>query len=51
MNQLVIEQKSLSKTIPFPDETVVNHEAKILMRGITWKDIQGLSWIFKDDED
>ena len=51
MNQLVIEQKSLSKTIQFSDETVENQEVKVLMRGITWQDLQGLSWIFKEEEE
>jgi len=51
MNQLVLEQKTLSNSNPIQDAILINEGVKILMKEFTWQDIQGLSWIFKEDEE
>ena len=51
MNQLVLEQKTLSNSNPIQDAILINEDLKILMKEFTWQDIQGLSWIFKEDEE
>ena len=51
MNQLVLDQKTLSNSNPIQDTILINEDLKILMKKFTWNNIQGLSWIFKEDEE
>ena len=51
MNQLVLDQKTLSNSNPIQDAILINEDLKILMKKFTWNNIQGLSWIFKEDEE
>ena len=51
MNQLVLEQKTLSNLNSVLDSILINEEAKILMKELTWEDVRGLSWILEDDEE
>ena len=50
MNQLVLEQKTLSNLNSILDSVLINDEVKILMKEITWEDVRGLSCILEEDE-